>query len=174
MCSSRTARAIWSHNNKDQRSMHLSHMYVWIYNCLFTSSLAPRLLFAKWENSLVNCLHWFCYKSLLQHANWSKNAFSNSKLWDRLLLLLSVTEQPCLYKGARIAYSTSVSPADRWYTVWNVIFSEALSRGLPCDVMKKNSHHVGVWDRSFYGDLHELSDILILLLICVEYHCYIS
>ena len=33
----------------------------------------------------------------------------------------------------------------------------------------KNSHHVGVQrDRSFYGDLHEMSDILIMLLICVE------
>ena len=32
-----------------------------------------------------------------------------------------------------------------------------------------NSHHVGVQrDRSFYGDLHEMSDILIMLLICVE------
>ena len=33
----------------------------------------------------------------------------------------------------------------------------------------ENSRHVGVqWDRSFYGDLHEMSDILIMLLICVE------
>ena len=33
----------------------------------------------------------------------------------------------------------------------------------------KGSHHVGVQrDRSFYGDLHKSSDILIILLICVE------
>ena len=33
----------------------------------------------------------------------------------------------------------------------------------------ENSRHVGVQrDRSFYGDLHEMSDILIMLLICVE------
>ena len=32
-----------------------------------------------------------------------------------------------------------------------------------------NSRHVGVQrDRSFYGDLHELSDILIMLLMCIE------
>ena len=35
--------------------------------------------------------------------------------------------------------------------------------------MKENSHHVGVQrDRSFYDDLHEMSDILIMLLIGVE------
>ena len=35
---------------------------------------------------------------------------------------------------------------------------------------QKNSRHVGVQrDRSFYGDLHEMSDILLMLLImCVE------
>ena len=34
---------------------------------------------------------------------------------------------------------------------------------------EKNSRHVGVQqDRSFYGDLHEMSYILIILLICVE------
>ena len=34
---------------------------------------------------------------------------------------------------------------------------------------EKNSCHVGVQeDRSFYGDLHEMSDILITLLIRVE------
>ena len=33
----------------------------------------------------------------------------------------------------------------------------------------ENSRHVGVQqDRSFYGDLHEMSDILMMLLICVE------
>ena len=32
----------------------------------------------------------------------------------------------------------------------------------------ENSRHVGVQDRSFYGDLHEMSDILIMLLICIE------
>ena len=33
----------------------------------------------------------------------------------------------------------------------------------------ENSCHFGVQrDRSFYGDLHEMSDILIMLLICVE------
>ena len=33
----------------------------------------------------------------------------------------------------------------------------------------ENSRHVGVQrDRSFYGDLHEMSDILIMLLKCVE------
>ena len=33
----------------------------------------------------------------------------------------------------------------------------------------ENSRHVGVHrDRSFYGDWHEMSDILIMLLICVE------
>jgi len=33
----------------------------------------------------------------------------------------------------------------------------------------ENSRHVGVQrDRSFYGDLHERSDILTILLICVE------
>ena len=33
----------------------------------------------------------------------------------------------------------------------------------------ENSRHVCVqWDRSFYGDLHEMSDILMILLICVE------
>ena len=35
--------------------------------------------------------------------------------------------------------------------------------------MKENSHHVGVQrDRSFYDNLHEMSDILIMLLIGVE------
>ena len=34
---------------------------------------------------------------------------------------------------------------------------------------KENSHHVGVQrDRSFYGDLHKRSDILLVILICVE------
>ena len=34
---------------------------------------------------------------------------------------------------------------------------------------KENSRHVGVQlDRSFYGDLHKRSDILIVVLICVE------
>ena len=33
----------------------------------------------------------------------------------------------------------------------------------------ENSRHIGVQrDRRFYGDLHEMSDILIMLLICVE------
>ena len=33
----------------------------------------------------------------------------------------------------------------------------------------ENSRHVGVQrDRSFYGNLHEMSDILIMVLICVE------
>ena len=33
----------------------------------------------------------------------------------------------------------------------------------------ENSRHFGAQrDRSFYGDLHEMSDILIMLLICVE------
>ena len=32
----------------------------------------------------------------------------------------------------------------------------------------ENSRHVGVRDRSFYGDLHKMSDILIMLLICAE------
>ena len=33
----------------------------------------------------------------------------------------------------------------------------------------ENSRHFGVQqDRSFYGDFHEMSDILIMLLICVE------
>ena len=33
----------------------------------------------------------------------------------------------------------------------------------------ENSCHVGVQqDRRFYGDFHEMSDILIMLLICVE------
>ena len=33
----------------------------------------------------------------------------------------------------------------------------------------ENNRHVGVQrDRSFYGNLHEMSDILIILLICVE------
>ena len=31
----------------------------------------------------------------------------------------------------------------------------------------ENSRHFGARDRSFYGDLHEMSDILIMLLICV-------
>ena len=41
---------------------------------------------------------------------------------------------------------------------------------LPSRLQKKteNSWHVGVQDRSFYGDLHEMSDILIMLLMCVE------
>ena len=42
---------------------------------------------------------------------------------------------------------------------------------LPSRLRKKmeNSHHVGVQqDRSFYSDLHGMSDILIMLLICVE------
>ena len=40
---------------------------------------------------------------------------------------------------------------------------------LPLRLRRKNGHHVGVQrDRSFYGDLHEMSDILIMLLICVE------
>ena len=35
--------------------------------------------------------------------------------------------------------------------------------------LKQNSRHVGVHrNRSFYGDLHEMGDILIMLLICVE------
>ena len=33
----------------------------------------------------------------------------------------------------------------------------------------EHSCHVGVQrDRSFYGDLHEMRDILIMLLICIE------
>ena len=33
----------------------------------------------------------------------------------------------------------------------------------------ENSCHVGVQqDRSFYGNLHEMSDILIMLLVCIE------
>ena len=32
----------------------------------------------------------------------------------------------------------------------------------------ENSRHFGVRDRSFYGDLHEVSDILRMLPICVE------
>ena len=32
----------------------------------------------------------------------------------------------------------------------------------------ENSRHAGVRDRSFYGDLHEMSDIPIMLLLCVE------
>ena len=33
----------------------------------------------------------------------------------------------------------------------------------------ENSRHAGVQqDRSFYGDLHKMSDLLIMLLICVE------
>ena len=42
---------------------------------------------------------------------------------------------------------------------------------LPSRLQRKteNSHHVGIQrDRSFYGDLHEMSDILIMLLICVQ------
>ena len=43
---------------------------------------------------------------------------------------------------------------------------------LPLRLRRKteNNHHVGVRDESFYGDLHEMSDIhvLIMLLICVE------
>ena len=42
---------------------------------------------------------------------------------------------------------------------------------LPLRLRRKteNSHHVGVQqDRSFYGNLHEMSDILVMLLICVE------
>ena len=43
--------------------------------------------------------------------------------------------------------------------------------GSPLRLRRKteNSHHVGVQqDRSFYGDLHEMSDILIMLLMCIE------
>ena len=32
----------------------------------------------------------------------------------------------------------------------------------------ENSRNVGVRDRHSYGDLHEMSDILIMLLMCVE------
>ena len=32
----------------------------------------------------------------------------------------------------------------------------------------ENSHHVGVQDRSFYGNLHEMNDILIMILICID------
>ena len=33
----------------------------------------------------------------------------------------------------------------------------------------ENSRHVGVQqDRSFYGDLHKMSDILIMFLVCIE------
>ena len=42
---------------------------------------------------------------------------------------------------------------------------------LPSRLRRKTekSRHVGVQrDWSFYGDLHEMSDILIMLLICVE------
>ena len=42
---------------------------------------------------------------------------------------------------------------------------------LPSRLRRKteNSRHFGVQrDRSFFGDLHEMSDILIMLLICVE------
>ena len=48
------------------------------------------------------------------------------------------------------------------------------NRAFSCDVItfkitKENSRHVGVQrDRSFYGDLCEMSDKLIMLLICVE------
>ena len=43
--------------------------------------------------------------------------------------------------------------------------------GSPLRLRRKteNSRHVGVQrDRSFYGDLHEMSDILIMLLMCIE------
>ena len=42
---------------------------------------------------------------------------------------------------------------------------------LPSRLRRKteNSHHIGVQrERRFNGDLHEMSDILIMLLICVE------
>ena len=42
---------------------------------------------------------------------------------------------------------------------------------LPSRLRRKteNSRHVGVQrDRNFYSDLHKMSDILIMLLICVE------
>ena len=41
---------------------------------------------------------------------------------------------------------------------------------LPSRLRRKteNSHHIGVRDRRFNGDLHEMSDILIMLLICVD------
>ena len=54
------------------------------------------------------------------------------------------------------------------------IMQGLINRPFSCDIitfeiMKENSHHVGVQqDRSFYGDLHEMSDMLIALLICVE------
>ena len=50
-------------------------------------------------------------------------------------------------------------------------------RAFSCDVITfeiirrktENSCHVGVQrDRSFYGDLHKMSDILTMLLICAE------
>ena len=42
---------------------------------------------------------------------------------------------------------------------------------IPSKLRRKteNSRHVGVQrDRGFYGDLHKMSGILIMLLICVE------
>ena len=51
-----------------------------------------------------------------------------------------------------------------------------VNRAFSCDVITfqkikktENSRHVGVQrDRSFYANLHEMSDILLMLLLCVE------
>ena len=53
-------------------------------------------------------------------------------------------------------------------TIWQLECFHVMS--LPSWLQRKteNSRHVGVQDRSFYGDLHEMSDIIIMLLICVE------
>ena len=63
-----------------------------------------------------------------------------------------------------------------------MLFICAIYRAFSCDVItfkitKENKTAASVQDRSFYGDLHKMSDILIMLLIRVESdknHCYIS
>ena len=52
---------------------------------------------------------------------------------------------------------------------WRVERLHVTSSPLRLRRKTEDSRHVGVQqDRSFYGNLHEMSDILIILLICVE------
>ena len=52
---------------------------------------------------------------------------------------------------------------------WKICCFHVTSLPLRLQRKTENSRHVGVQrDRSFYGNLHEMSDILIMLLICVE------
>ena len=52
--------------------------------------------------------------------------------------------------------------------VWLARLDRLHVTSLPSRLRRKTEHFGVQRDRSFYGDLHEMSDILIMLLICVE------